>query len=182
MYDIFPNKNKHAGSWRLTFFRFFGLLLKLVESHRQLLFLSLHLLSLYLYGFSSLLLTLQLSSADKTQPKRSTVTFAQDAALYPHTKLSSRTALPKVVIVPWPDAKTACSEIFMVSWSHNHEQIDIRPLMFTYQCLYIIQHLSPPWSAATWTLISQSQQRSFIYIKKKKIPAIWKVICSNKSN
>ncbi len=100
MYDIFPNKNKHAGSWRLTFFRFFGLLLKLVESHRQLLFLSLHLLSLYLYGLSSLLLTLQLSSADKTQPKRSTVTFAQDAALYPHTKLSSRTALPKVVIVP----------------------------------------------------------------------------------
>lgn len=84
----------------LTFFRFFGLLLKLVESHHQLLFLSLHLLSLYLYGLSSLLLTLQLSSADKTQSKRSTVTFAQDATLYPHIKLSSHTAHPKVVIVP----------------------------------------------------------------------------------
>lgn len=139
---FFPNKNKHAGSWLLTFFRFFGLLLKLVESHHQLLFLPLHLLFLSLYGLSSLLLTLQLSSADKTQPKRSTVTFA---SLYPHTKLISHTVLPKVLIVPWPAPKTACSEIFMVSWCHNHEQIDIGPLMFTYQCLFSIQHLGQPF-------------------------------------
>lgn len=90
-------KTKHTGPWRLTFLCFFGLLLKLVESHHQLLFLLLHLLFLSLDGLSSLLLTLQLSSADKIQPKRETVTFAQDTALYPQTKVISQVDLPRKI-------------------------------------------------------------------------------------
>lgn len=97
LHDITPIKNKCAEPWRLTFLCFFGLLLKLVESHHQLLFLPLHLLFLSLNGLSSLFLTLQLSSADKTQPERHTVTFAQDTALYPQTKVISQTNLPRKI-------------------------------------------------------------------------------------